>query len=113
MNFKFPVISEQKIDLSKVVTPVPIVPNRQPPVAPPKPATEDSFNADLCAAVKAGQIKANEREILNCGPEYGQDAKNSRGINACIYVGNLVLDRLSKDDIYNMFSKYGKIEAIR
>ena len=87
--------------------------HRRPPTQAPNPGEEDAFNADLRAAVKSGQLKMTVKEILNFGPEYSHAPRDNRNPECGIYVGNLLIDRLSKDDIYHIFEKYGEIEAIR
>ena len=92
---------------------VPTPSHRRPPTQAPNPGEEDAFNADLRSAVKSGQLKMTVKEILKCGPEYSHDAMQYRSAECGIYVGNLLVDRLSKDDIFHIFEKYGEIEAIR
>ena len=81
------------------------------PLAPPKPG-EKTTSTPSFARRKSGTIKLTEKEILNCGPSYGHDAKRNKNAMAAVYVGNLPLDQLSKDDVYQMFTKYGAIDAI-
>ena len=87
--------------------------NRHLPQNPPQSTSEDAFNADLRAAVASGQLKMSEKEILLCGPQYGQGAKRESNPECAIYVGNLLIDKLSKDDMFHIFKEYGEIESIR
>merc|ERR1711892_1127417 len=86
--------------------------NRHLPQNPPQSTSEDAFNADLRAAVASGQLKMSEKEILLCGPQYGQGAKRESNPECAIYVGNLLIDKLSKDDMFHIFREYGEIESI-
>ena len=72
-----------------------------------------SFTSELAGSPFKNQKIPNLKEILKCGPEYSHDAMQYRSAECGIYVGNLLVDRLSKDDIFHIFEKYGEIEAIR
>ena len=74
----------------------------------------DFFNDELKAAITAGRLKMTEKELLVDGPNYSHttNGKEEQYQKCRIFVGHLPVDFLSKDDIYYIFDKYGKILAI-
>ena len=84
------------------------------PIVRKKHDPNDFFNEDLKKAIVAGRIKITEKELLADGPNYSHttNGKEEQYQKCRIFVGHLPVDFLSKDDIYWIFEKYGKILAI-
>lgn len=79
-----------------------------------KAEPNDFFNDELKKAIIAGRIKMTERELLVDGPNYSHttNGKEEQYQKCRIFVGHLPVDFLSKDDIFYIFEKYGKLLAI-
>ena len=88
--------------------------SRDAPFAQKKSDPNDFFNDELKKAITEGRIKMTERELLVDGPNYSHttNGKEEMYQKCRIFVGHLPVDFLSKDDIFHIFEKYGKILAI-